>query len=67
MFTVTEKWHKAALNGFKTVQGYKYQGLHSVLDDIKWHLNNKVFDMSRYAYENNGSIIINDDFIEINE
>lgn len=67
LFTVTEKWHKAALNGFKTVQGYNYQGLHSVLDDIKWHLNNKVFDMSRYAYENNGSIIINDDFIEINE
>lgn len=66
VFEVSEKWHNAALNGFKTKAGYKYKGLDENLDLIYYHWKNKLYDFSQEVYENNGSLILNDDFIEVN-
>jgi hypothetical protein len=66
IFEVTEKWHNAALNGFKTSFGWEYKGLNELLDDIKWHFNNKIFDISKEIYESNGKMNLKDEFITIN-
>lgn len=66
VFTVSEKWHNAALNGFKTIAGYKYKGLNENLDLIYYHWKNKVYDFNKEVYEQNGSLILNDEFIEVN-
>ena len=65
IFQVTKKWHKAAIQGFETNSGYKYRGLDELLDNIKWHLTTRVFDMSKDIYESKGNILINDDFIKL--
>lgn len=65
-YTVGEKWHKAALNGFTTVSGYKYRGLYELIDDIVWHYNTRVFDMPRHLYESTGSIELDDTLINLN-
>jgi hypothetical protein len=62
---IPERWHKAAIHGFNTSYGYYYKGLNQILEDIKWHLNNKVFDMPREMYETNGNITLNDKFIKL--
>lgn len=66
IFEVSEKWHNAALNGFKTKSGYQYRGLNENLDLIYYHWKNKVYEFSKAVYEQNGSLILNDDFIEVN-
>jgi len=66
VFNVSEKWHNAALNGFKTKSGYQYRGLNENLDLIYYHWKNKVYEFSKAVYEQNGSLILNDDFIEVN-
>lgn len=66
VFTMSEKWHNAALNGFKTTSGYKYKGLDENLDLIYYHWKNKVYDFNKEVYEQNGSLILNDEFIEVN-
>lgn len=60
-----KKWETGALNGFTTSSGYKYRGLHELVDSIEWHWRNEVFNMSKEQYENNGLIQINDEFINI--
>jgi len=65
IYTVSDKWHEAALKGFKTEKGYTYKGIDQLLDDVKWHLDNKVFDFSKEIYEANGELLINDEFINI--
>lgn len=67
LYTVSKKWHKAALHGFTTRSGYKYRGLNELLEQIKWHLTNSIFDMPRQTYESNGELILDDDFITVNE
>ncbi len=67
LYTVSQKWHDAALKGFTMTSGYKYKGLNEVLEDITWHWNNQKFDFSKEIYEQKGSIILNDDFITIDE
>jgi len=63
-YTVTKKWHLAALNGFTTTTGYTYRGLYELIDDIKWHFNNKQFVIPRYIYEAGGTMNINDNIIQ---
>lgn len=63
IFEIGSKWHNAALNGFKTTNNYEYKGLNALLDEIKWHLNNKVFDLPKEIYEANGFMELKDDFI----
>lgn len=65
IFEVSDKWHNAALNGFKTKSGYKYRGLNENLDLIYYHWKNKAYTFNKEVYEQNGSLILNDDFIEI--
>ena len=65
VFEVGEKWHKAALNGFKTTSGWEYKGLEELLQEIKWHVNNKIYNCSKVMYEANGFMKLNDDFITI--
>lgn len=65
LYTVPEKWSKAALNGFTTKSGYLYKGMNQIIDDITWHWTNQKFDLSRETYEKEGSLILKDDFIEI--
>lgn len=66
IFEISDKWHSAAINGFTTKAGYKYTGLDENLDLIYYHWKNKLYDFSQEVYENNGSLILNDDFIEVN-
>lgn len=66
IFEISDKWHNAAINGFTTKAGYKYKGLDENLDLIYYHWKNKLYDFSQEVYENNGSLVLNDDFIEVN-
>jgi hypothetical protein len=66
IFEISDKWHNAAIKGFTTKAGYKYKGLDENLDLIYYHWKNKLYDFSQEVYENNGSLILNDDFIEVN-
>lgn len=65
LYEVPEKWHNAALNGFTTSYGYEYRGLNKLIEDVKWHLDNKVFDMPRKIYDTEGHLTLNDNFIKL--
>lgn len=62
---VSNKWEDAALLGFETKSGYKYKGLYDLVDDIEWHWRSDVYGMSRNMYDSNGTITINDEFINV--
>lgn len=65
VYTVTEKWHQAALKGFTTSGGYRYKGLDETLDEIVWHFKNKEFVLTKNVSENKGIIDLNDEFFKI--
>lgn len=65
IYTVTDKWHKAALFGFTTDGGYKYKGLNELLEEISWHWKNKEFVHSKEFIDNKGNLKLKDDFINI--
>lgn len=65
IFEIGNKWHEAALKGFKTTSGWEYKGLEELLDNIKWHVDNKVYDTTKTIYEANGKMNLNDEFITI--
>ena len=67
IFTFTDKWNDAAINGFKTKSGYKYSGLDECLDKIYYHWKNEKYEFSKEVYESNGCLSLNDEFIEVNE
>ena len=67
VYEVSEKWHNAALNGFIIAGKYKYRGLNQLIDDIYYHWKNKEFTLPKEIIEQNGSLILKDDFIEVNE
>tara|TARA_R110000851_G_scaffold315229_2_gene477559 strand:- start:8710 stop:9744 length:1035 start_codon:yes stop_codon:yes gene_type:complete len=67
VFTVTKRWQKAAAYGFTTTAGYTYRGLYELLDLVRWHIDNKVFDMTRTVYESNGSILLDDNLISLRD
>ena len=65
IYKVSEKWHKASKQGFTTLGGWKYKGLFELIEEIKWHWDNKVFDKSRKLYESNGVVTMDDSFINL--
>jgi len=67
VYQVSEKWHNAALNGFMMVGKYRYRGLNQLLDDIYYHWKNKEYELPKDIVEQNGCLILKDDFIEVNE
>tara|TARA_R110000822_G_scaffold302649_2_gene426984 strand:+ start:32485 stop:33495 length:1011 start_codon:yes stop_codon:yes gene_type:complete len=67
VFTVTRKWHKASLNGFKTAAGYRYRGLGELLDEITWHVDNQIFDTTRKITESKGALYLDDSFIYLDK
>jgi hypothetical protein len=67
VFEVSDKWIDAAFNGFVTLGGYEYKGINELLDEIKWHWQNKVFNMPKEAYENDGRMAIKDNFFSVND
>jgi len=67
IYEVSKKWHNAAISGFKLAGKYKYRGLDELLDNIYYHWKNKEFELPKEVLENKGSLILKDDFIEVNE
>lgn len=67
IFEFTEKWNQAAIKGFKTKSGYFYTGIDENLKKVYYHWKNNKYDFSKDVYEQNGNLILNDNFIEVNE
>jgi hypothetical protein len=67
VYEVPTTWELAALRGFTTKSGYKYKGLDQLIAEIDWHWTHKEFDLPMEIVMANGLIVINDDFIEVNE
>lgn len=67
VFEVPAKWQTAAKNGFSTKSGWHYKGLDQLLEEIEWHWTNKEFDLPMEMAIAEGRVIMNDDFIEVNE
>ena len=67
VFEFTKKWSSAAFNGFTTKSGYTYIGINENIEKIYYHWKNNKYDFSKEIYENNGNILLNDNFIEVNE
>lgn len=65
VYTVSDKWIKAAFDGFTTIGGYEYRGVNELIDEIKWHWNNKIFNIPKDVYENNGKLMLKDDFFNL--
>ena len=64
IYEVDEKWNKAAFTGF-TFNNYTYKGIIELIEDAKWHWKNKVFDLPREVYENNGKMMLTANQIKI--
>lgn len=64
IYKVTDKWHVAARNGY-TINGRHIKGLYELINDIKWHWDNKVFDQSKEVYLSKGKLNLEDSFINI--
>jgi hypothetical protein len=64
IYEVDDLWDKAAFNGF-TFKEYTYKGIIELIEDAKWHWKNKVFDLPREIYENNGKLILTSNQIEV--
>lgn len=64
LYEVSDKWHVAAKEGYE-LNSRKVKGLYQLIDDIKWHWDNKVFDRSRALHESKGRLSLNDSFINI--
>ena len=67
IFEFTERWNQAAIKGFKTKSGYFYTGIDENLEKIYYHWKHNKYDFSKDVYEQNGCLILNDNFIEVNE
>jgi len=65
IYTISNIWHHAGEFGFTTASGYEYKGLNDVIDEIIWHLSNRVFDVSKDIFEGQGNVKLDDQFINI--
>lgn len=63
-FILSEKWEKAAWDGFRTASGYKYRGIDELVDEINWHIKHQVFNETREFYENL-EITLDDSYIHL--
>jgi len=57
IYEIDKKWEKASFHGF-TKNNYTYRGVIELIEDAKWHWKNKVFDLPREVYENNGKMVL---------
>jgi hypothetical protein len=46
-----------AITGFK-LRGYNYRGVHELVEEIKWHMDNDIWNCSREAIENDGHLLL---------
>lgn len=67
IYTLTDKWYRAALYGFKTQSGFKYTGLIENIEKIYYHWQTNQYDFSQELYLSKGKLDLNDDFINVNE
>jgi len=66
IFKMTQKWYRAAINGFN-IGKYKYKGINELCDDIYWCWKNKEYEIPKYIIESNGIVELKDNFIDLNE
>lgn len=66
VYVVSDKWIKAATQGFTTTSGYPYRGIDELIDEVAWHKENKVFNVSRRIYEQD-EVYLEDNFVVLNE
>lgn len=45
-------------NGF-TLRGYQYKGIRTLVEEIKWHLENEIWDCSKEAFNAQGNLTLN--------
>ena len=65
-YVFPNRWFTASLNGFYR-GGVKYRGIIQLIEDIKWHFDNEVFDRSRFLYENKNKIELDTNSIKVIE
>lgn len=58
VFETNESDFEKAMVGFEH-KGRKYRGLHSTIEDLKWHKEKGIWNVSREHYQNNGVCSIN--------
>lgn len=64
IYTVSDKWHDAAKNGFH-IKHHLYKGLDTLIEDVKWHFYNNNFEAPREIYDTNGMLNLDDNFINV--
>lgn len=64
-YEVSKKWHVAAKKSYK-IYNRHVKGLYELIDEIKWHWDNKIFDKSKLLHESKGNLVLEDDYITIN-
>ena len=67
VFVMSDKWQNASQKGFTTQNGYNYRGFDECLDLIYYHWKNKKYDFPKEIDEQNGLLLLNDNFININD
>src|SRR5690554_7645978 len=67
VWEISEKLHVAGWKGFYNYKFYKYKGIEELQEEIKFHLDNNLFEYSKNYYLNNGTLLLNDDNIELND
>lgn len=58
IYKCTEKDLENSLNGFETSNGRKYQGIKEIITELKWCLDNNIWNCSKNVFENNGCSFI---------
>jgi len=66
LFKMTDKWLKAAFEGFR-IGKYVFRGIDELVDDIYWCWKNKEYNIPKHVVEANGVVELKDNFIEVNE
>lgn len=64
VYTTTDLWHKAGRLGYYSGTYYN-KGLDELIQEIKWHVNNNVYNLPKEIYINNGNVKLNDKFIKL--
>lgn len=65
VWTVSEKWHNAALDGFITNGGYHFRGFNELLSEIEYHVQTGQFEHPRNVIENKGVLELESNFITV--
>lgn len=60
IYELTEENMMEAVEGFK-VNGYKYQGVEQIIEELKWSLDTDNWGISKKNFENNGLVKLTND------